>query len=104
MVILQIEDAEALDVIDEVAAVPGVDALFIGRADLTVSLEASSQDDPIVVEAVRRILTACRSAGRRAGMFLGRVEDVAEWRREGASLFNPSSDQEFMLRGAAGLA
>jgi 2-keto-3-deoxy-L-rhamnonate aldolase RhmA len=39
-VVAQIEDAEALDEIEEIAAVEGIDALFIGRADLTISLAA----------------------------------------------------------------
>lgn len=103
-VIAQIEDAEALDQIEAIAAVEGIDALFIGRADLTVSLGAATPDDPIVVEAVEHICAAGRTAGRAIGMFLSRPGDVAHWRERGASLFILASDQEFLLRGAAALA
>lgn len=103
LVVAQIEDAEALDEIDAIAAVSGVDALFIGRADLTVSLAAATPDDPRVIEAVRRICAAGAAAGVAVGMFLARVEDVAEWRGHGASFFVLQSDQEFVLKGAAAL-
>ena len=103
LVIAQIEDAEALDEIDAIAATPGLDALFIGRADLTVSLGAASPDDPDVVDAVRRICAAGAAAGVTTGMFLARTGDVAEWRAAGASLFVLQSDQEFLLKGAAAL-
>ncbi len=104
IVIAQIEDAEALDEIDAIAAVEGIDALFIGRTDLTISLGADSPDDPIVIEAVERICTAGQAAGRAIGMFLGRVSDVPHWREKGASLFVLQSDQDFVLAGASALA
>ena len=103
VVIAQIEDAEALDAIDAIASVEGLDALFIGRADLTVSLGARSPDDAIVVEAVERICAACVAAGRPVGMFLSRPADVPIWRERGATLFVLRSDQEFLLAGARDL-
>lgn len=103
-VIAQIEDAEALSEIDAIASVDAIDALFIGRADLTISLGADSPDDAIVVDAVDRICTAAQRAGRTVGMFLNRAEDVPRWRERGASLFILASDQDFLLRGAAALA
>lgn len=109
-VIAQIEDAEALDEIDAIAAVAGIDALFVGRIDLTISLGCTSPDDPRVVAAVERIVDACRRAGRASGMFLGRASDVPGWRAKGASLFLLGSDHGFIragaraLRGEAGMA
>ena len=99
-VIAQIEDAEALDEIDAIAAVEGVDALFVGRIDLTISLGCSSPDDPRVVDAVETIVAACRRAGRPVGMFVSRPSDVAHWRVKGASLFLLASDHAFILSGA----
>ncbi len=102
-VVAQIEDVEAVDAIDAIANVPGVDALFVGRVDLTVAMGASSQDDPRVVAAVERICAAGRAAGRTVGMFLSRPADIALWREKGASLFLLGSDHAFMLSGAAEL-
>jgi len=102
-VIVQIEDIEALEEIEAIAGVPGIDALFIGRADLTVAVGAETPDAPEVIEAVQRICRAGAAAGRTTGMFLGRPSDVGTWRAQGASLFLLSSDHDFMLKGAAAL-
>jgi 2-keto-3-deoxy-L-rhamnonate aldolase RhmA len=104
VIVAQFEDAEALDQAEAIAAVEGIDAIFIGRIDLTVSLGCDSPDDPAVVAAVRAVCTACRKAGRAVGMFLSRPEDVPQWRDEGVSLFILSSDQDFVLKGARALA
>jgi 2-keto-3-deoxy-L-rhamnonate aldolase RhmA len=103
-VIAQIEDLEALDEIDAIAAVPGLDALFIGRIDLTIALGCTSPDDPKVIAAVERILAACRTAGRACGMFTPRPADVPQWQAQGASLFLLGSDHGFLREGAANLA
>jgi 2-keto-3-deoxy-L-rhamnonate aldolase RhmA len=103
VVVAQIEDVEALSEIEAIASVDGIDALFIGRADLTVALGAESPDDSIVVEAVTGICRAAIAANRRVGMFLAKPSDVPQWREQGASLFLLSSDQEFLLKGAASL-
>ena len=67
-VIAQIEDVEALEAHRGYRqGSPGVDALFVGRVDLTVALGAASQDDPRVVAAVDRICAAGRAAGRTHG-------------------------------------
>ncbi len=102
-VIAQIEDVEALDELDAIAATPGLDALFVGRSDLTVALDAASPDAPEVVAAVDRIIAAGRGAGVPVGMFVPRNEDVAGWRAKGASLFLQGSDHAFMRAGAAAL-
>jgi 2-keto-3-deoxy-L-rhamnonate aldolase RhmA len=104
IVIAQIEDVEGVDNIDAIARVEGIDALFIGRADLTIAYGAETPDDAVVVAAVDRIVAAGKAAGRTTGMFLGRVSDVPMWREQGASLFILGSDQEFLLQGAARLA
>jgi 2-keto-3-deoxy-L-rhamnonate aldolase RhmA len=103
-IIAQIEDHEAVDAIDDIAAIDGIDALFIGRADLTISYEAETPDDPRVVAAVDRICAAAKAAGRTVGMFLPRVTDVPAWRAKGASLFLLQSDHDFLLAGARSLA
>lgn len=99
-VVAQIEDADALPVIDAIAAVEGIDCLFVGRMDLTVSLNASSPQDPVVVEAVERIVEAGRKAGRCVGMFVPTVEEVPQWMGQGVSFFLLASDQTFILEGA----
>ena len=103
VVVAQIEDAEALDEIDAIAGVEGIDALFVGRIDLTVSLGCASPDDPKVIAAVERIVAACVAAGRPVGMFVSRSSDVAMWREKGATLFLLGSDHGFVREGAKAL-
>ena len=101
VVVAQIEDVEALDCLDAICAVPGIDALFVGRVDLTVAMGASSQDDPRVIAAVDAICAAGRRHGRTVGMFLARPADAVLWRGKGASFFLLGSDHAFMFSGAA---
>ncbi len=99
-VIAQIEDVEAVDAIEEIALVEGIDCLFVGRIDLTVALGASSPKDKIVVEAVERVCAVGKAVGVPVGMFVPNVEECAQWRAQGASLFLLSSDHSFLLQGA----
>lgn len=101
-VILQIEDLAALDQVDAIAAVPGVHALFIGRADLAVAM-GKPVDDPAVVDAVANICRSAAAQGRAVGMFTPRLEELGDWQAQGASFFLLGSDQSFMLQGAARL-
>ena len=103
VVIAQIEDAEALDEIEAIAAVDGIDALFIGRADLTVALDCASPDDGPVVAAVERICAAAVAAGRPVGMFLARPGDAPQWQAKGATIFFLGSDHGFLRAGAEAL-
>jgi 2-keto-3-deoxy-L-rhamnonate aldolase RhmA len=103
VVVAQIEDPEAVEAIDDIAAVSGLDALFVGRVDLTVAYGADSQDDPRVVAAVEAICAAGRRHGVPVGMFLARPADIPHWRAQGATFFLLGSDHGFILSGAAAL-
>jgi 2-keto-3-deoxy-L-rhamnonate aldolase RhmA len=102
-IIAQIEDVEALNVIDDIAAVERLDCLFIGRIDLTVALGKTDPNDPVVVDAVASICAAGQKANKTVGMFVGDVAEAKQWQKQGASLFLLQSDQAFLLAGAASL-
>lgn len=103
VVFAQIEDLPALERIDEIVAVDGIDCVFIGRIDLTVALGAGSPKDDVVLSAVERICRSGVDAGRTIGMFVGDLDELAYWKQRGASLFLLSSDHAFLLQGAAQL-
>lgn len=68
MVIPMIETLEALEVVDDIAALPGVDSLLIGSNDLTAELGIPGDyENPLFVNAVERTIAACN----KAGVFLG---------------------------------
>lgn len=102
-VVVQIEDLAALDSVAAIAAVDGVDCVFVGRADLAVAM---SKDPfaPEVIDAVAAICAAGKSAGSAVGMFSPSLDDASRWRAAGASLFLLGSDQGFVLSGARQIA
>lgn len=101
--VAMIEDASALDRIDDIAAVPGIDAFFIGRADLASSLGQTRTDTPENAVAVDRILAAARRQQLPVIILATSPDDAAALRAKGASAVVVSSDQGF-LRGAAAAA
>lgn len=100
-VIAQIEDPEALDDIDAIAAVAGIDGLFIGRGDLSCAMGAKTNDAPEVRAAVERISRAARAAGKPVCVFVGGLPEATWLKEQGASAFVVSSDQGFMRKAAA---
>jgi len=102
-VIVQIEDLAALDNVAQIAAVDGVDCLFIGRADLAVGMQKAVLDKE-VVGTVKDICAAGQNAGTAVGMFTPDLNELPGWRKLGASLFLLSSDQSMLLAGANELA
>lgn len=103
-VVAQIEDVEAVAALDDILRVDGVDALFVGRIDLTVALGETSPDAPAVVEAVETVVGKAKAAGRTVGMFTPTVAEALAWQAKGASFFLLGSDQGFVLAGADALA
>ena len=103
IVIGQIEDAVAVERIEEIAAVQGFDALFIGRADLAISFGVTEAHNAQVEKAVSSISQSCLSAGRSIGVFLPSVSDLPSAAAKGASLFFIGSDQSLLKTSAKGL-
>lgn len=100
-VVAQIEDRPALDEIDAIAAVDGIDSLFIGRGDLTAAFGDPTPNPPAVRAAVETISTAARQAGKAVSVYVGSRPE-AEWLRgHGASAFILNSDQGFLRLAAS---
>jgi 2-keto-3-deoxy-L-rhamnonate aldolase RhmA len=99
--VAQIEDVEALDDVDAIAAVEGVDSLFIGRGDLTAAFGDEAKDPPAVRKAVERICEAARRARKPISVYVGNAAEAAWLRGLGASAFILSSDQGFLRQAAA---
>ena len=102
-VIAQIEDLEAVNNIDEICQVEGIDCIFIGRMDLTVALEQTNASHPDVMAAVEKVVDATNKYNKNCGMFVGDLTELPRWIAMGVSLFLLGSDHNFMLSGAAQL-
>jgi 2-keto-3-deoxy-L-rhamnonate aldolase RhmA len=98
--VAQIEDPLALDEIEAIAAVDGVDSLFIGRGDLTAAYGDETKDPPAVVRAVERISEAARKAKKNISVYVGNAQEAAWLKSHGASVFILSSDQGFLRQAA----
>lgn len=94
----QIEDAEALDQLDSIAAVDGIDCLFVGRADLALSLGIEDHADPKLAAAVAQIGAAARRAGCSAGIFINDLAEVPGRLSEGYTCFVCGSDQSLLMQ------
>jgi 2-keto-3-deoxy-L-rhamnonate aldolase RhmA len=98
--IAMIEDPEALDEIDAILAVEGLDGVFIGRGDLTVALGAPAMDAPVILDACNTIIAAARKAGKPVAMMVGNADDARRFGEMGATTFIVASDQTFMRQAA----
>ena len=75
--VAQIETQEALDNVDAIAAVPGVDILFIGPGDLSLRLHCSpGVNDPVMMEAQKKVAAAAKQHGKAWGRPTGSGEDA----------------------------
>jgi 2-keto-3-deoxy-L-rhamnonate aldolase RhmA len=100
-VIAMIEDVEALDGIDAIVAVEGLDAIFIGRADLTLALGSDAPDAAPVQKAVERICAAARKASMPVCVPATSADECDFYSHLGATVFVVATDQAFMRRAAA---
>jgi 2-keto-3-deoxy-L-rhamnonate aldolase RhmA len=69
LLVVMIETPEAVDNVEAIAAVDGIDVLLVGTNDLCLAMGIPGQvDHPRVAEAYERILAACQANGRHAGL------------------------------------
>ncbi len=96
----QIETRQALESVEDIAAVDGVDVLFVGPLDLSVSLGVPRQlAHPDMRAAKARMVEACRRAGKAAGILLAREEQIQGAVDSGFTFVGLSSDGAVVLQG-----
>lgn len=95
----QIEDAEALARLDEIASVPDVDVLFVGPQDLSLSLGCAVDAAPMQ-QAIAEVVAAARRQGKAAGLFVADAASIKDWHARGVSVFICGSDQGLLLNAA----
>lgn len=93
----QIEDAEALPRLDEIAAADGVDCLFLGRADLALSMGGLGPDDPKMTEAIMAVAAAAKRHGKALGVFVGDAAEIPRFRDLGAGVIVCGADQGWLM-------
>ena len=103
--LVQVETQHALDNIEAICAVDGVDGVFIGPADLHASLGhageiANPKVKPLIDDAIRRI----RKAGKAPGILTPNEADARHWLQCGALFCAVGADVGILARGAEALA
>ena len=103
LVITMIEEMEALENLPEILTVEGLDVLWIGRVDLSVSSGIPGKlDDPRIQDAVKRVIAEGNAAGKVVGVGAvnaDRPEQIREFINQGARFF--SLDTTSILRSAS---
>jgi 4-hydroxy-2-oxoheptanedioate aldolase len=99
-----IETQTALDNLEAIAATPGIDALFLGPADLSIALSNGSNVDPMAAQVDRevdRILAAASKAGKIMGAYCHSAERAVALAKRGIRFLAVGSDMMFLRTGAS---
>ncbi len=100
VVIAQIEEPEGVDDIDAIAAVEGIDGLFVGPADLAVCYGLTDPSAPEVRAAIKRVGEAAQKHGKCLITFAPNASWAADLKALGVTMFFIASEHAFMLDGA----
>jgi 4-hydroxy-2-oxoheptanedioate aldolase len=99
---VQIESAQAVELAEDILAVPGVDGCWVGPADLAASMGV----DPETPEgrqardaAILRVADACRSTGKIPGIAASGPEDAARWIEEGFLFVTANFASSMLING-----
>jgi 2-keto-3-deoxy-L-rhamnonate aldolase RhmA len=102
LVVTVVEDRRGLENIEEIAAVDGIDIIFIGASDLSFSLGLRGrQDAPELRMAIGRIRDAARAEGKFVGRPVFAGESMETYLREGFRFFQANTDLGYLSEGAA---
>lgn len=104
VVLAQIEEPEGVEAAGDIAAIEGVDGLFVGPADLAVCYGKTDIDDPAVHEAMRRVGDAAAAAGKAAVTFAPGAASTPVLRDLGVTMFFIASEHSWILQGARATA
>jgi 2-keto-3-deoxy-L-rhamnonate aldolase RhmA len=100
IVIAQIEEPAGVEACEAIAAVDGIDGLFVGPADLAVCHGVTDLAAPPVTAALERVGAACRAEGKAFLTFAAGADAAPRLRGLGVTGFLVASEHAFMLQGA----
>jgi 4-hydroxy-2-oxoheptanedioate aldolase len=104
-VMVQIESAQAVENVEEILAVDGVDAIFLGPADLAASMGLlGAQEHPSVVAAVEHCIAAAKAAGKPVGVNAFAEPAARHYLDAGVDFILVGADVALLARGSEALA
>ncbi|NQY52551.1 MAG: 2,4-dihydroxyhept-2-ene-1,7-dioic acid aldolase [Campylobacteraceae bacterium] len=104
LIIAMIETKEALDNLDEILSVDGIDAVYIGPADLSFNLGYEpkfDQEEPYVLEKIKYILKTVKKHNKFAGIHNASVEYALRMKNLGFDFVTVGSDANFIIKAAS---
>ena len=108
--IIQIEHVDAVNSLEEIAAIDGIDAYIVGPNDLSGSIGKLGQmRDEEMIELYRRIGSVLKAAGKPAGIFTGgysgklNTDDIEQWIDMGYTMFFTGSDCGMVYNSATAM-
>jgi 2-keto-3-deoxy-L-rhamnonate aldolase RhmA len=101
LVVIQIEHVTAVQNIQEIAQVHGIDCMFIGPMDLSASMGITGQTThPDMIAAIEKVMAAGKNEGLPTGMFCRNEEHVAEMIARGMQFFSYTEDKSLLASAA----
>ncbi len=98
--IAQIETERGLEAVEEIAAVDGIDVLWVGHFDLTNFLGVPGEfDGPVYVAALQRIVAAAKKHNKGLGFMPASPEWASQYRALGFNMFGAGTDQGILANG-----
>jgi 2-keto-3-deoxy-L-rhamnonate aldolase RhmA len=98
LVVMQIETGRAVEMREDLLAVPGIDAVMIGPADLSISLGVPGEfQHPLMVEAMTAVRDTCLRRGIAAGTQTRTTELAKFWKERGMTFLGCSNETTMLL-------
>lgn len=105
LVLIQIETAESVEHVDAIAAIDGVDMLFVGPSDLSLALGVPGEFlHPTCLAALDAVRAACERYGKRWGAVAANPEHARAMVDRGLAMLSPASDVKLLNAGLTAVA
>jgi len=103
MLVVQIETRQALERIDEILSIPGVDAALVGPTDLSVALGVPGKmTDPVLVAAITSVLESCHRHMVFPAIQMNDLTLAAHWASKGMKMVSFNSEIGILTQGVTG--
>ena len=101
LVIIQIESKQAIDHIEDMVSIPGVDVALIGPNDLSISLGIPGElTHPLETESIDKVIAACNKYDVAAGIHTGDLDQLKNWMGKGMRFITWSGDIGMILNAS----
>ncbi|HYA94534.1 MAG TPA: aldolase/citrate lyase family protein [Thermodesulfobacteriota bacterium] len=101
VIIAQIETREAIENIDAIISVEGIDVGLIGPNDLSISLGIPDQmGSDVLKKAIDKVVETAKKRGKATGIHIGNIEAIKTWRTKGMTVLAYSTDISFQYNAS----